>query len=231
MSDKTLRDRFNRYLSKIEEIATRHEAREAHVFLMGDLINGMIHRPIQIKNRETTIQQVVHVADLISKFLVKLAESMVSVEVYSVPGNHSRIDKKEDALLDDRLDDLVMWYCKGVLGSISNIHFNQSSRTIIATEIKFNEYVAVHGDYDEFTDAGCAKLISYLHYIPTAIFYAHKHTPAMREYNGVMQIQSGSMCGSGDEYAEKHRLYGDACLSVTVVNDEGIETVYNVKLS
>ena len=92
-------------------------------------------------------------------------------------------------------------------------------------------YVAVHGDYDDFSDSGCMKLVSYLGYKPKAVFYAHRHTVGMREYNGVTQVQSGSMCGSGDDLTERKRLVGDPSLSVCVINEDGIEALYPFNLA
>lgn len=223
--------RFQLYVKKILAIAERHHANTAHVFLMGDLISGMIHKSIQITNRESVIQQVMRVAELVADFVYELEDIFDKVRVYSVPGNHSRIDRKDDALLDDRLDDLVFWYVRGVLAEHSKIMFEYRGSTLCEAVICRQMYVAVHGDYDEFTDAGCARLVSYLGYKPKAIFYAHRHTVGMREYNGVLQIQSGSMCGCGDDYTEKKRLKSDPALTVCVINEDGVESVYPVKLS
>lgn len=224
-------DRMQRYFDRILEIRKRHQAQNVHILLMGDLISGMIHRSIQVSNRENVITQVIQASELIADFLYALGQEFQNVNVYSVAGNHSRLDRKEDALLDDRLDDLICWYTKGVLRNQQNIQFHPSMPTMSKMRIRGRYYVAVHGDYDEFTDAGCAKLISYLGYCPDGIFYAHRHTAASREYNGVTQIQTGSMCGDGDDYALTKRLKSRSEQTVCVVDKDGIRCMYNVKLS
>lgn len=226
-------NRMQSYLIEIRKIAARHNANEASVFLMGDLVSGMIHRSIQVTNRENVITQIMRVAELVTDFLYELESMFDTVRVYSVPGNHSRLDKKEDALVDDRLDDLVWWYARGVLHDHNGIQFVESNPTMVKAGIYkgMHSVVAVHGDYDEFTDAGCAKLVSYLGFSPTAILYAHKHTAAMREYNGVTQIQSGAMCGSGDDLTTRLRLKGNPSQSIAVMGEKGVEAVYSVKLA
>lgn len=226
-------NRMQTYVMEIAKIAKRHNAHDASVFLMGDLISGMIHRSIQVTNRENVIAQVMGAAEMITDFLHELNGIFDHVKVYSVPGNHSRIDKKDDALIDDRLDDLVWWYANGVLQKREGIEFVESNPTMCSAGVHkgMHRVIAVHGDYDDFTDAGCAKLVSYLGYSPTAILYAHKHTAAMREYNGVVQIQSGAMCGSGDDFTNRLRLKGIPSQSIAVMGDKGVEAVYNVKLS
>lgn len=225
-------NRMQTYTMEIRKIATKHKANEASVFLMGDLISGMIHRSVQVTNRENVISQVMGVAELVTDFLYELEGIFENVKVYSVPGNHSRIDNKKDALIDDRLDDLVWWYANGVLQDRKRISFMESNPTMVQASV-FNgmhRVIAVHGDYDDFSDAGCAKLVSYLGYRPTAILYAHKHTAAMREYNGVTQIRSGAMCGSGDDLTTQLRLRGIPSQSVAVVGKNGVEAVCSVKL-
>lgn len=226
-------NRMQTYVMEIRKIAQRHKATDASVFLMGDLVSGMIHRSIQVTNRENVIKQVMGVSELVADFLYELEGIFEHVSVYSVPGNHSRIDKKEDALIDDRLDDLVWWYASGVLQNHKRIRFVESNPTMVQAGVfrGMHRVVAVHGDYDDFSDAGCAKLVSYLGYCPTAILYAHKHTSAMREYNGVVQIQSGAMSGSGDDLTTRLRLKGIPSQSVVVMGEKGIEAVCNVKLS
>lgn len=223
--------RFQEYASQIKRIADRHHASVGCVFLMGDLISGMIHKSIQVTNRESVITQVMRVSELVADFLYEMEHIFDEVRVYSVPGNHSRIDKKEDALIVERLDDIIYWYAKGVLAEHKKIGFWDSGSTLCEAVMCKQRYVAVHGDYDEFTDAGCMKLVAYLGYKPKAVFYAHRHTIGMREYNGVMQIQSGSMCGSGDDFTIRKRLTGDPALSVCVVTNNGIDALYPVNLS
>lgn len=106
--------RFREYAAQIRRIADRHHAGIGNVFLMGDLISGMIHKSIQVTNRENVIAQVMRVSELVADFLYEMEQIFDEVRVFSVPGNHSRVDKKEDALIVDRLDDIIYWYCKGV---------------------------------------------------------------------------------------------------------------------
>ena len=66
--------------------------------------------------------------------------------------------------------------------------------------IRGNEYVGVHGDYDDYTPTGVSKLCMLLGHIPYAVLYGHLHTCSLMESNGVKMIRGGSLCGSGDTY-------------------------------
>lgn len=197
----------------------------AHVVVLGDLISGMIHKTIQVTNRENVVDQVMIAGEIMSDFLYELSEAFDNVSVTFVPGNHSRLDRKEDSLNGDRLDKVVMWYARGVLKHVGNIHWTESGDTISEFSINGHRYVAVHGDYDSFSENGLARLVSFVGYKPTAVFTAHKHAPAFMMFNDVYMIQSGSFVGSGDEYTERCRLCGRGSQLLCVADDKGIDSM------
>lgn len=109
------------YLEKIIQIAKTHNSQNCIVWSNGDEISGSIHRSIQVSNKENVMQQVMGVSELIAGFLSLLSKHFRNVYFVSVAGNHSRIDKKEDAIMQERLDDLVEWYLKARLQNFGNI--------------------------------------------------------------------------------------------------------------
>jgi len=119
------RERFVKYLNAIIDIQSRHQTENAVVWCNGDEISGNIHNEITITNKENVIEQIMGVSELISGFLAELSKYFKTVRFVSVSGNHSRIDKKDNALKDERLDDLVEWYCKARLNHIDNILFER----------------------------------------------------------------------------------------------------------
>ena len=153
----------------------------------------------------------------------------------SVAGNHSRINpNKKDAVLGERLDILVGWHVKSELKHCENVEFWPFSETFNGTldmmEIRGKAYLINHGDFDAFTEAGMAKLFSFLGFIPSAVVTAHKHTPAYMDVNGVVCIQSGCLSGGGDQFTLEHRLGGKPSQTVCVCSDCGIEAMYPVRL-
>lgn len=223
--------RMKAYVENIIEYAQQHMLKDIHLIVLGDLISGMIHKTVQVTNRENVIDQVMTAGELMADFIFELSQEFNSVTVTTVPGNHSRIDRKEDALNGDRLDKVVMWYAKGTLGHVDNIQWNDSGDTMTEFTMAGRKYVAVHGDYDAFSDAGCGRLINYLGYRPDGIFSAHMHKSAITSCGDVAMIQSGSFVGSGDEHTERGRLRGGASQILCIASAYGIEEVKIVKLS
>ena len=119
---KIAKDRLNQYLSEIVDIQKTHSAENCVVLLLGDLISGNIHSTISVTNKENVIEQVKLACEYISDFVYELGKHFNNVEVRGVSGNHSRIkEKKEDALLGERLDSLIIWFIKSMLKNADNV--------------------------------------------------------------------------------------------------------------
>ena len=225
------KDRMNQYLNKIIEIKDRHNSEKCFVTLQGDMISNSIHKAIAITNRENVIEQVIFASEMITAFLVELSKVFNSVTVTSVVGNHSRIDKKEDALKDERLDTLIEWYAKSKLENFDNIEFIESyDNTFSYFIVRNKHYFVVHGDYDKFDMNGVAKLSMMAGYFPYCILFGHRHYPAMTEINGIKLVQSGSFPGAGDDHTIELRLSGKPSQTVLVCTEKGIECNYTVEL-
>ena len=105
---------------------------------------------IQIANKENVIDQVKGVSELIAEFAEELSSHFNTVTYISVPGNHSRLDSKENSPYDRRMDDLIEWYLTFVSKILRNITINTYDRidaTMFITNIRGKNYVRVHGDF------------------------------------------------------------------------------------
>ena len=228
------KERLETYLDKVIEIGEINNIESIYVACLGDIISGLIHPTIQIANRENVIEQIKISAEYIANFVMELAERFKHIYVYGCSGNHSRLQpSKELNLKDEKLDDLVLYIVKCLLSNVDNVtvDLNNIDTTIAEMNIRGKDYVLVHGDHDKWTPNDVAKLSMMLHKIPYAIINGHKHFPASTEISGVKCIQSGSLCGSGDDYTITQRLCGNPNQTILTVDKDGIDAIYNVDLS
>lgn len=228
------RDRIKQYLSEIKNIQSHNNCSECVVAILGDCISGSIHRTISVTNKEDVVEQVKIASMLISEFVDTLSQWFKKITVYSVGGNHSRIEKKaEDALLSERLDNLIPWFIEKMMANKNNVEV--ISHTFDDTLGIFNVgdkvYFIQHGDYSSITDAAIGKLVLWAKQTPYCILTGHMHYPAMTDVSGIKVIQSGSLCGSGDEFTRQKRLTGKPSQTVIVTkNDGSIYGVYPIEL-
>ena len=224
------RTRLAEYFSNIVDIGRRHEIHDVVVLGLGDTISGSIHKSIQCTNRENVIQQIMMASELITNFVAGLCEHF-NVGFINVSGNHSRMDLKDEALKDERLDDLIGWYVKNSLSHVDNFTYIKCcDNTIGEVDICNNKYWTVHGDYDAFNKTGLANLVLAKGYKPAGIFCGHLHASAMEDIADIKYIRSGSLCGSGDDFTVQKRLTGKPSQTVVICNSEGIECIYPVTL-
>lgn len=226
------KERIMAYAERIIQIGKLHNAEVCYVSLMGDLISGIIHTTIRIENRENLIEQIVGVSEQISSFLYKLASVFNTVIVNNVDGNHSRVDlSADDALRAEKLDALIPWYCKTKLQNVKNISFqdNKLDSSIGSFFIYDKSYVSVHGDMDGDLKASGQKIEQMTNDKIDYLLAGHMHVADMRIEN-TGYIRNGSVCGSGDEYTVKKRLFGPPVQVCMIVSPSGVEAIYPVNL-
>lgn len=224
--------RLERYLNEILTIQKTHNSENCYVSVQGDLISNSIHKTLAITNRENVIEQIKLASELIASFLHNLSAVFNHVYMTSVVGNHSRIDRKEDALHSERLDSLMDWYVEAKLSHIKNITVikDRLDNSISTLNIRGKLFVNVHGDYDGFNKSGIANLIMMLGVFPYAVTFGHLHTCAVDEVNGIKMIRGGSLSGSGCDYTIEKRLTGKPSQMVCVCTNKGIKSYYPVEL-
>lgn len=224
--------RLDQYIAQVIKIATLHHSQNCYISIQGDLISGNIHKSIQVTNRENVIDQIKVASELITNFCYTLSHYFDNTYIFNVSGNHSRLDKKEDAIHDERLDDLISWIVSSSLNHCKNIYFPKTNidTGIASIKIRGKEYCSVHGDYDDYSAAGVSKLCMMLHRIPYAILYGHLHHCSVDEVNGVKMVRGGSLAGSGDAYTIEKRLSGKPSQMVCVCSSRGIEAYYPIEL-
>ncbi len=225
------REMMARYLDKVISIGHMHKSENCIVWANGDLISGSIHHSISVTNKENVIEQIMGVSELIAQFLAELSKHFANVYYTSVSGNHSRMDTKERALKDERLDDLVEWYLEARLQSFPNITVNAGNRvdeTMYLLNVRGKVYCGVHGDFDE--TPGKIQTLQTMAGVPVyAVLSGHLHHNKIDSVQGVRTVMAGSFLGM-DDYCVQRRIFGNAEQLVCVCDESGIVCTYDIPL-
>lgn len=230
-NEDVLKQRINKYLDKVLEVQSRHGSKNACVIL-SELLSGVIHPTIRIENNQNLIEQFLTVTNYISEFLAELSYHFKSVGVFCCPGNHSRITpNKDESLRGENMDLLAIPYLQAKMQNFVNVYFyeNEIDQMIAMFKVRGQMVFAVHGDKTKL-DNVVEKLTMYVGIKPDIIYTGHMHTNAMVTSYNVKVIQAGTFAGSGDEYTMDKMLRGKPEQVISVINDEGLECNYDVKL-
>lgn len=224
--------RLNTYLQRIDEIRRRHGSQDCYLMLGGDLISGLIHATLRLENNLDVIKQVKVVSVAISNFVQALSGMFGEVHVYSVPGNHSRVQpKKEDNLRGENLDFLIPFILTLILKDYRNVHIHEENiePTVAAFSVRGQHVFGVHGDKDSM-ESVVQRLTMMFGSKPDIVLAGHRHTNGMRTVYDTKVIESGSVVGS-DSYCMDHRLRNKPEQTVLVVTSAGLDCLYDIQLA
>lgn len=227
------REMMCQYLDRIIQIARTHSSQNCIVWANGDEISGNIHKSITVTNKENVMEQIKGVSELIAEFIAELSKHFVTVTFVSVAGNHSRLDpNKDNALVSERLDDLIEWYLAARLQSFENVIIGGGEKvdeTMYLIDVRGKTYCGVHGDFD-----GSPSKIQALQTMARKPLYAvlsgHLHHCKIDDVQGIRTIMAGSFLGM-DDYCVQKRIYGRPEQMVCVCDETGVRCSYNVSLN
>lgn len=231
-NEEVLKKRLKEYLDKILEIQVRHNSENAYVIL-SELLSGIIHLSLRIENNQNLIEQFLTVTNYLSEFIRELSYHFENVYVYVCPGNHSRCQaKKEDNFRGENMDLLVIPYLQAKLQNIENVVLNDNAidPSIAMFTVRGQKIFAVHGDKDNMNSV-VQRLTMFTSMKPDIIFMGHRHVNAMTTSYDTKVIQAGCLSGGGDSYCLDKRLRNKAEQVVAVINDNGLDCIYDVKFS
>lgn len=222
------RERITEYASKAIQRCILEGVSNVIIGGLGDLVSGAIHKSIAVTNRENVIEQIMLASELMLGFVKAFVDKGFVVTFTNICGNHSRIDVKNDAIKDERMDNLIGWFVSTHLKAYPNFKYIKPQDTTLA---EINGYWFVHGDNDAFGKAGLSNLVLAKGYKPHAIFSGHMHTMAIDDCYDVKICRGGSLCGSGNDYTIEKRLKGKATQLMAIAEDGEVCQFYNIILS
>lgn len=222
---------LKKYLDEIIAIGKLHNSENCIVWENGDAISGNIHNSIAITNKENVLQQIFGVSELIARFLSALSLNFKRINFVSVSGNHSRIDTKERALKDERLDNVIAWYLEARLKADESITIGGCEKideTMYLLDVRGKTYVGVHGDYD-FTPTKIYDLQAMAGKPLYGVLMGHLHHNKVDTVQGIKTIMSGSFLGM-DDYCVSKRIISKPEQLVCICDSSGIKCSYDIDL-
>jgi predicted phosphodiesterase len=199
--------------------------------VIGEILSGLIHHELRIENNENVVEQFIYVSSLLSEFLAEVSKKFNKVYVYVTPGNHSRVvANKEMSLRGENFDVLLPHYLKASLQNYTSIVIedNMKDCDVAIFKVRNSNVFGVHGDKDEISNV-VQRFTMIFGIKPDIVLMGHRHTNAMTTIYDAKVIQSGCVSGS-DNYCLDRRLKNRPEQTVSVVDDDGLVCIYDVKV-
>ena len=222
--------RLNQLTQEVLDYQLVTNTSEIHVFELGDVISGVIHRMTKLSETENAVESTQKVAEALAELISVLANNFENVHYYNVKGNHDRVAaRKEEEVKTESFHSFIAWYMKVRLENHKNVtfHDNNVDSEMIVAEILGHNYFAVHGHLD-----GIGKVVQDLTMMtrkfPTAVFMGHYHRNFENEIHGVDLIMNGSFGGT-DDYAKDARLTSKAHQKLLWLDESGRRATFYIK--
>lgn len=241
---KTIGNRLRCYEREIRKIQERHNIDTCYLCLLGDLISGSIHASITATNSLDTVRQIKVACSEIGEFVRSLSYIFKRIRIFSVSGNHSRVNaNKNDNIHGDNLDDLIIFYLNAALKDNKRVtvydgnecYYSHRRNDSTYGYSRFfrtdgDRYVAmVHGDLDT-PDRVVQNMTQLYDYVPDIILMGHMHHSAYNTIGKTRIIQNGCLSGT-DDYSYNKRLFAPPEQTVIVTSSrKPVECIYNVSL-
>jgi len=226
-SSTIARERITEYASKAIQRCILEGVSHVVIAGLGDLVSGNIHRSIAITNRENVIEQIMLASEYMLGFVKAFVDKGFVVTFTNICGNHSRVDKKDEAIKDERMDNLIGWFVSTHLKEYPNFIYAKPQDTTLAD---VNGFWFVHGDNDNFGKSGLSSLVLAKGFKPHAVFMGHLHSFAVDDCYDVKICRGGSLCGSGNDYTIEKRLKGKPTQLMAIAEDGEVCQFYNIIL-
>ncbi len=229
-NEDVLKTRLEKYVNKIKDVRDKHGASNCYI-VIGEILSGLIHNNLRLQNNMDLMEQFKYVSELISSMLEDLSHYFENIYVYTTPGNHSRISpKKEDALDGENMDLLLPFYLKARLQNIPSIHIcdNEIDPEIAIFDIRGNTIMAAHGHKDSPSSV-VQNFTLMFEKRPDIVLLGHRHLNGLTTVYDTKVIESGCVSGT-DQYAVSIRKVNRPEQTISVVNRDGLECIYDIQL-
>lgn len=204
-----------------------------HVVFCGDAIHGHIHVSCRVASEENTVDQLIHVSELMAETLNELSQYVNNVEFYTCCGNHARtIERKDDCPNADNLERILGWWIEQRLQNNHKVkvHYSEYKEFTLINILGYN-VCCVHGDLDNIRDAATTLNTLFTRKFGKSIdliVSGDKHHSEEFERFNIDTVIVRSLCGT-DEYANNKRLYSSPGQTLMIFNkDEGRECTRNI---
>lgn len=225
-----LRERFEICLEKVISIQKRHKS-ERIVILISEIISGLIHENMRCENNLNIIEQFLTASEYISCFVSELAKYFAQIDIWVMPGNHSRLNaKKESSLKGENMDNLLIPYLTAVLQNVKNVTCckNTIDESVAMFDIRGHCAYAVHGDKDTVGNVVQNLTLQY-QLCPNFVFMGHKHKNSLETVYNTKVISAG--CWSGvDNYAIDKRYNTRPETILSIIDKNGLVCTYDIAL-
>ena len=236
-NDDVFRERMGQLLSETCDILAKERITKVHLFLVGDLIDGMLRQSQLMRLQYGLVDSTMRFSEYMATWINKLSES-AEVNIASCSGNHSEIrplGSKKRQFPEENMERLIMWYLKARLADNPKVSVDERCELYSLQNVLGFSFLLFHGDSEKNLQEVASETVR-LYGRPIDFFICgHRHRE--NEYptgctpdGSSTIIRVSSVCGA-DSYATSKGYGGKpGATAIVMEEDYGRRCVYPIQL-
>ena len=229
--------RMEKLLDETVEILCKENLNDVHVFLVGDLIDGILRQSQLMRQEYGIIESTMKLSEYMAQWLIELSRN-ATVHVHAATGNHSEIrplKSKNREFEDENLEKIIMWYLHSRLSENPYIIIDPECKRMNLVDVQGFSFLLLHGDGDKSIEQISRDSINLYGKRIDYFVCGHKHKEE-ENFSGAtpwgdsMVLRTPSICGI-DKFAQS-RGYGGkpGAMAYVIERNCGRRCIYPIKL-
>ncbi len=204
-------------------ILRKEKIGRVHVFLVGDLIDGMLRQSQLMRLQYGIVESTIRFSELMANWIASLG-AVTNVDVYACTGNHSEVrplKAKAREYEDENMEKVIMWYLEERCNRYKNIRAHADCKRYVKADVCGYSFLLLHGDGGAHITQLARDAVN-LYSKPIDFFICgHKHSEAefpsgvTKDGHSVV-IRVPSLCGI-DHFAQSLGCGGSAGATAIVM--------------
>ena len=232
-------DRMTKLLEEVVQITRQQQVSDIHIFLVGDLIDGMLRQSQLIRLEYGMVESTIRLAEWMAWWIAQIAtDTNKQIHIYAASGNHSEIRplrSKNREFEEENLEKIIFWFLEERLREYDNIEFHGGCEKMILADVQGYSFLLLHGDGEKAINQIAQDVVN-VYSEPIDFFICgHQHKEqeipmgATNDGNSVV-IRTPSICGI-DKYAQSRGFGGKpGAIAMTIERDYGRRCVFPIQL-
>lgn len=217
-------ERATKIRDKALDYCQNHGVTDLVVEINGDMINGQIHVSSRVQSEENSVQQIIIITDVLTKFINSLKPYFNTIRIITTLGNHGRLlPKKSETVTNENFEMLIPIMLKDRLSDVEII--DSKGFDFVAYKLYDKVILLSHGQNDSLnrTISDFSKMYKF---VPAEIHLGHTHSYKDINDCDVKVTVNGSLMGS-DDYAISIRKLTTPSQNLIIYEDD--RCIYEIK--
>lgn len=225
-------DRMASLLDQTVDIIEKEEIAKVNLFLVGDLIDGMLRQSQLMRLQYGIVDSTIHLSEELANWINELSR-YADVNVCACLGNHSEvrpIGSKKGDFPYENMERIVLWYLNARLSDNEHVKVNAEAKSYCRADVLGYSFLLLHGDAEK-TLAEIATRSVQMYGKPIDFFVCgHLHREGELANGNSVVIRVPSLCGV-DTYAASKGYNGKpGATAIVMERGYGRRCVYPINL-